>query len=225
MLVLNLMLSGDNIGVIALATRKLPDEHAKKASAIGIAAAMILRIILSCMVVWILDIQWLPIKLVGGLLLVKITWDFIKPQNEDEGETLKQSNNFWGAVITIIIADLTMSLDNVLAIASAADGQIGMMIAGLVMSLPILFFGSQIVIKLMKKYAIVIYIGGAILAHTSIKMIMEDTYVVKVVPALVAEILPWAAAAGVMVYGFFVMKAIKAAKDAVEATKLTEKAS
>ncbi len=202
-LLLNLVLSGDNIGVIALATRNLPKEFARKASMIGISVAIILRIIFACMVVWILEIQWLPIKLVGGLLLVKITWDFIKPQEEEQHVNVKQSDKFMVAVVSIIIADLTMSLDNVLAIASAAKDNMILMVFGLLLSIPVLFFGSQFVVELMKKYLIVVYIGGAILAHTAFNMIMEDSFVAKYSSHALSLILPLAAGVSVILYGIY----------------------
>ena len=206
---LDIMLSGDNVGVIALATRNLRKEHAKKASAIGIFAAVSLRILFSCMLVWVLAIQWLPIKLAGGILLIKITWDFIRPQEEDNSTNVGQSNKFWGAVVSIIIADATMSLDNVLAIASAANGNVGLVVFGLALSIPILFFGSQFVAEIMKKYAIAVYVGGAVLARTSINMIMEDHYIVSYVPHILSIILPLLAGVAVIFYGIYEIKKMK----------------
>jgi YjbE family integral membrane protein len=202
-LILNIVLSGDNVGVIALATLKLEKSLAKKATYIGITAAMLLRIIFCVMIAWVLAIQWLPIKLVGGIILVKITWDLIKPQHGKGEEHISQKNNFWGAVGTIIIADLTMSLDNILAIASAANNRMGLMIFGVLLSLPIILFGSQFVAYIMKKYAIVIYIGGAILARTAFNMLLEDSYVEKYVrlPHMATVLIPWFIAVVVIVFG------------------------
>lgn len=204
---LDLALCGDNIGVIALATRRLSKEFAKKASMLGVAGAIGLRILFACLITVILSIQWLPIKLLGGLLLVKITWDFIKPSQEEEDHNVKTTNKFWEAVLIIIVADISMSLDNVLAIAGAAGGNISAIIFGVLLNIPIIFFGSQIVSELMKKYEIIVYIGGAVLAHTSIKMILEDNLTIKYLKynEAVISIVPIIAAVLVIVYGMYMI--------------------
>lgn len=205
---LDLTLCGDNIGIIALATKNLPDKYAKKASMIGIAGAIGLRVIFACAITLILTIQWLPIKLIGGIILVKITWDFVTHQQEEDTHAVKSTNKFWEAVFVIIIADISMSLDNVLAIASAADGSVGLIVFGILLNVPIIFFGSQLVVNLMKKHAFIIYIGGAVLAHTSINMILEDPLAIKYLnlPHLVSFILPWAAAIITLIYGHYKIK-------------------
>lgn len=200
-MLLDLVLCGDNVGVIALATRRLSAYYAKKANLLGITFAVLLRIFFACVLTLIMSIQWLPIKLIGGLLLVKITWDLIKPQQEEKCDNVKQSQKFLAAVVTIVIADLSMSLDNVLAIASAAKGDIWLIIFGLVFNIPIIFFCSQIVIKLMKRYPIVVYIGAAVLARTSFNMILEDGLVSKYVPYLLSLVIPFIMAAITIVYG------------------------
>lgn len=200
---LDIVLSGDNIGVIALATKNLPEKYAKRASAIGVFAAVSLRIIFACLITYILMIKWLPIKLVGGLLLIKITWNFIKEDTEEEHSSVKVSSKFMGAVWSIIIADVTMSLDNVLAIAGAAHGSIFLIVFGLILNIPIIFFGSQYVARLMNKHPFVTYIGGAVLAHTSFKMLLEDNLLVPYVPHLLASLIPYAAALLTLVYGAY----------------------
>ncbi|AKN29804.1 membrane protein [Clostridium carboxidivorans P7] len=202
---LDIVLSGDNIGVIALATKDLPEKYAKKASAIGVFAAVLLRIVFTCFMTYILLIEWLPIKLVGGILLTKITWNFIKPNNENENARISPSNKFIGAIWSIIIADATMSLDNVLAIAGAADGNIVLVIFGLLLNIPIIFWGSQYVSRLMKRYPIVTYIGGAILAHTAFKMILEDK-LISFIPNVFGVIIPNAAAILTIIYGLYIIK-------------------
>jgi len=203
---LDLVLCGDNVGVIALATRSLADEYAKKANLLGVTFAVLMRIFFACVLTLVMSIQWLPIKLIGGLLLVKITWDLIKPQQEEEISNVNQSQKFWGAVGTIIIADLSMSLDNVLAIASAANGDVWLIIFGLIINIPIIFFCSQIVIKLMKKYPLVIYIGAAVLARTSFDMILEDGLVAKYIPHLLSLVIPFIMAAVTIVYGIIIIR-------------------
>lgn len=206
---LDIVLSGDNIGVIALATKNLPPKHAKLVSAIGVFAAVLLRIIFTCFVSYILMIQWLPIKLVGGLLLLKITWNFIKPGNEENKTHVNSSNKFIGAISNIILADATMSLDNVLAIAGAAHGNIVLIVFGLLLNIPLIFFGSQYVAKLMQKYPIVTYIGGAILAHTSFKMLLEDNLIASFMPDIMEFIIPFAAALITIIYGMYMLNSLK----------------
>ncbi len=202
---LDIVLSGDNIGVIALATKDLPEKYAKKASAIGVFAAVMLRIVFACFLTYILMIEWLPIKLIGGLLLIKITWNFIKPSSEVENCHVNHSTKFIGAIWSIIIADATMSLDNVLAIAGAADGNIVLIIFGLALNIPIIFFGSQYVAKLMNKHPIVTYIGGAVLAHTAFKMLLEDKLIIPFVPNILELLIPYAVAILTMAYGFYIV--------------------
>lgn len=200
---LDLALCGDNIGVIALATRNLSAKKAKLASFIGISGAIVLRIIFACFITLILAINWLPIKLVGGILLIKVTWDFVKPGNNEETETIKESRRFWQVVYCVIIADISMSLDNVLAIAGTADGNVLLIIFGIALNIPIIFFGSQFVADLMKKYTIVIYLGAAILCHTAFQMILEDNLVVKYIQLseVFTKLFPWIMALITLIYG------------------------
>lgn len=198
---IDIVLSVDNVGVIALATKNLPEKYAKKASAIGVFAAIALRILFASLITYILMIQWLPIKLVGGLLLIKITWDFVKIQEEEDHTQVNVSDKFMGAVYSIIIADATMSLDNVLAIAGAAHGNIVLIVFGLILNIPIIFFGSQYVAKLMNKHPIVIYIGGAVLAHTSFKMLLEDRFLEPYISHTFFLTVPYIAATLTLLYG------------------------
>lgn len=201
---LDIVLSGDNIGVIALATRDLPKKHAKSASIIGVFAAIFLRIVFACLITYILLIKWLPIKLIGGILLIKITWNFIKPEPPKLQEAaVNTSNKYWSAVSSIVLADAAMSLDNVLAIAGTAQGHIGLIIFGLALNIPIIFFGSQYVAKIMNKHPITIYIGGAILAHTSFKMLLEDNLLHNFTSPMMINIISFSAAIIVLLYGLY----------------------
>ena len=207
---LNIVLSGDNVGVIALAIRNLDPKQARKISMIGISAAIILRIFFASILTLIMDVEWLPIKLVGGILLLKITWDLINEGDcSEENGCVRTEGNFWKAVVTIIIADVSMSLDNVLAIAGAANGSVGLIAFGIILNIPIIFWGSQYVADLMKKYKITIYIGGAILMHTALSMILEDRLIVPYVNHIVAIILSWLMAVAVLGYGFYKVKQSK----------------
>lgn len=211
--VLDLTLCADNIGIIALATKNLPVEYARKATIYGISGAIGLRIIFACFMTLLLSISTFPIKLIGGLLLVKITWDFIKPcDDNEECVNVKQASKFWEAVGIIIIADMSMSLDNVLAIAGAANGHLWLIVFGIALNIPVLFFGSQFVSNLMKKYRIAIYVGGAVLAHTAFKMIFEDSIVYSRIPHLFGLVFPWLTAVVTLVYGIYIVKKSKGAE-------------
>jgi YjbE family integral membrane protein len=207
----NILLSVDNVGVIALAIKKLDPKTAKAVSMIGISGAILLRIFFASILTLLMAVPWLPIKLIGGILLLKITWDLINEDDHaEEDDNPKIQNNFWRAVVSIILADLSMSLDNVLAIAGAANGSIGLIAFGIILNIPIIFWGSQIVADLMKKYRIAIYIGGAALMHTALSMILDDRLLVPYVSHLIAIILSWMLAVAVLIYGFYKVKQIKA---------------
>jgi len=219
---LDIVLSGDNVGVIALAIRNLNPKEAKLASVIGISGAIFLRILFASIITVIMSVEWLPVRLIGGLLLLKITWNLINQGDESEGEEchVKSTGSFWKAVSSIIIADVSMSLDNVLAIGGAADGHIGLIAFGILLNIPIIFFGSQYVAILMKKYKITIFIGGAILMHTSLAMIMEDRLVMPHVNHILAVVLPWALAALTIVYGVYKIRKTRTVENVkVEASK------
>lgn len=221
---LDLTLSGDNVGIIALATKNLPEKLAKKASCLGIAAAVVMSIVFASCVTSIMSLEWLHIKLIGGLILAKITWDFIFHNEEEEEGGAKASSKFWEAVAIIIIADISMRLDNVLAIAAAADGHIALLIFGVALNIPILIFGSRFVGNLMKKHKIVIYVGGAVLAHTAIAMIFEDALVNPFIPHFAAVAVPYLAAAAALAYGYSVVAKQKADSEFDESEAYEENA-
>lgn len=169
---LNLILSGDNAVVIALATRKLGANKRNQAIIIGTAGAVVLRIVLMLIAIQLLAIPL--VKVVGSLLLFYIAYDLVKPNSDTEVSQVKGSNTFLSAVGTIIIADLVMSLDNVLAIAGAADGSTLLAIIGIAISIPIVVFASQIIVTLMNRFPILIWIGALLIAFTAGSMIIED---------------------------------------------------
>ena len=207
---LDIVLSGDNVGVIALAVRNIDPKEAKLVTLIGIFAAIVLRIFFASILTVIMSVEWLPIKLLGGLLLLKITWDLINEDNHTENNgKVKCEGNFWRAVVSIILADISMGLDNVLAIAGAANGQVGLIAFGVMLNIPILFFASQFVADLMKKHRITIYIGGAILMHTALSMILEDKLLIPYISHSIAIISSWLLAIAVLGYGFYKIKQIK----------------
>lgn len=184
---INLILSGDNAVLIAMAVRNLPGRQRRQGIMFGTAAAIVLRVILTYFVALLLEISF--VKLIGGLLIL---WIAVKLLMEgDNGEGLeKEATTIWQAIKIILIADLTMSLDNVLAVAGAAGGNLFLLIFGLVMSIPIVVFTSEILSRLMDKYPIIILIGGAILGRVAGEMIMTDHIVEKWLhPSVVTEYL------------------------------------
>jgi YjbE family integral membrane protein len=176
----NLLLSGDNAVVIALAARSLPPHQQKMAVFWGAAAAVIMRVILTVFAVALLTLPWL--KIVGGVLLLWIGVKLLVP--EEDGEDVESSDNLWAAIKTILIADLIMSLDNVLAVAAAADSaaptpdlavmKYTLLILGLAISIPIVIFGSTLMLKLMERWPIIITLGGALLGWIAGEMIVTD---------------------------------------------------
>ena len=167
---INLILSGDNAVIIALASRNLPPKQRKQAVLWGSAGAVILRILLTMIAAYLLQIPY--VQFVGGLALL---WIAVHLLSDDKGDMdLKEAGNLKEAVKVILFADLVMSLDNVLAIAGIAQGNMMLLIIGLAMSVPLVVFGSQMLMSLMDRYPIIIYIGAAILGWTAAKMMVAD---------------------------------------------------
>ena len=181
----NLLLSGDNAVVIALAARSLPPRHQKLAVFWGSAAAIIMRVILTVFAVALLQLPWL--KLIGGLLLLWIGVKLLVPEHED-GEGVEASDNLWQAVKTILIADLVMSLDNVIAVAAAAEQgppatKFLLLIIGLALSIPIVIFGSTLMLKVMSRFPIIITLGAALLGWIAGDIMVTDPAIVDWVTA------------------------------------------
>lgn len=172
-IVINILLSGDNAVVIALASRNLPAQQQKKAIVFGSMGAIVLRIVLTFFAVMLLDIPYL--KIIGGVLLL---WIGAKMLVEDDGEDhLEASDQLFAAIKTIIIADFVMSLDNVIGVAAAAKGNTTLLVVGLAISIPLIIFGSQIVLKLMERFPIVIILGAGLLGWVAGEMAVDDVSV------------------------------------------------
>nr|WP_264760952.1 TerC family protein [Aneurinibacillus migulanus] len=198
-ILINLVLSGDNAVVIALACRKLPEEHRKKAVLIGTVGAIVLRIILTLIAAYLLRVPF--IEMVGGLLLL---WIAIKLLRNDEEKTdIKQGTSLWAAVKTIIVADFVMGLDNVLGVAGAAGGNIYLLIAGLALSIPIIVWGSTLIMSLMERFSWLIMLGAAVLGWTAGEMVTNDVFVHRMIQNNdVAELaIPFVAVIVVLVAG------------------------
>jgi YjbE family integral membrane protein len=152
----NILLSGDNAVVIALAARSLPPAQQKKAIVIGSAAAIIMRIVLTLVAAKLLLLPWL--KLIGAVLLVYIGVSLLKPEDDDEGDA-KSHGNLLSAIRTIMIADLVMSLDNVVAVAAAAMGDTTLLVVGLAISIPLVIFGSTLLLKVIERFPLIVWVG------------------------------------------------------------------
>jgi YjbE family integral membrane protein len=166
----NIVLSGDNAVVIALAARSLHGKQQKQAIIWGSGAAIVMRIILTLFAVKLLELEWL--KLIGSVLLLWIGVKLLIP--EDDDPDIAASDNLWTAIKTILIADLVMSLDNVIAVAAAAGGHWGLLIIGLAISIPLVIFGATLLLKLMERWPIIITIGAALLGFVAGEMAWED---------------------------------------------------
>lgn len=175
-IILDLVLAGDNAVVIAMASHRLPDALRRRVIWIGTAGAVIVRMLMTFVAVWLLTVPYL--QAIGGLILLPIAVKLLLPSAE--GEHVEASDNFWGAVRTIIVADAAMGIDNVLAIAGASHGSFLLVCMGLVISVPIVVGGSQIIGKAMDRWPVLIYIGAGILAWTAGSMIMHDQSVGRV---------------------------------------------
>lgn len=168
--VIDLVLAGDNAILIGLAARNLPKQQQKKVILWGSIGAIIIRTIATLAVVTLLAIPGL--RLVGGLLLVMIAYKLLIEENDHNN--IKAGTSFWGAVRTVIIADALMGLDNVLAVAGAAHGNFLLVTIGLLISIPVVMWGSTIILKFIEKYPVIITIGAGVLAWTASKMIVAE---------------------------------------------------
>ena len=170
-ILIDLVLAGDNAIVIALAARNLPPEHQNKAIMWGTVGAIVIRSAMTVGVVWLLKIPGL--MLVGGLGLLWIAYKLITDTSEDEHQG-GTATTFWGAMKTIIVADALMGVDNVLGVAGAANGDFTLVVIGLLISIPIVVLGSKLVLQLVEKWPVIIHLGAAVLAFTAAQMIINE---------------------------------------------------
>lgn len=177
---IDLVLAGDNAIVIGMSARNLPKEQQKPAILWGTAGAIGIRIIATIIIVWLLKIPWLLVA--GGLLLIWIAYKLVIDDNHHA--EVKAGSTIGQAIRTIVIADAAMGLDNVIAVAGAAHGDIWLVVIGLLISIPIIVWGSTLFIKLIGRFPWIIYIGSGILAYTAAKMITHEK---KIEPFFVAN--------------------------------------
>ena len=178
-IVIDLLLSGDNAVVIALACRNLPPHQRKKGIMYGVGGAIGLRILLTFFAVTLLSLPYL--KLVGALLLLWIGIKLILPEEEHSADNIKADTRLIGAIKTIIVADFVMSLDNVLGVAAAAKGNVWLLVFGLLISIPMIAWSSQMVLKLIDRYPFIIYAGGALLGYVAGEMLVSEALFATVV--------------------------------------------
>jgi YjbE family integral membrane protein len=189
----NIVLSGDNAVVIAMAARALPPAQQKKAIFWGSAAAIVMRIGLTLIAVQML--KWQFLKIIGAVLLVYIGVSLISEDDGGEGEH-KEHGSLSSAIRTILVADLVMSLDNVLAVAAAAKGDTFLLVAGLAISIPLIIFGSTLLLKVMERFPIIITLGAALLGFLSGEMLLTDPAVAAYYGPVSHEVVSAAGAAG-----------------------------
>jgi YjbE family integral membrane protein len=175
----NIILSGDNAVVIALAARALPPHQQRQAIFWGSAAAIVMRVVLTIIALEMLKWPWL--KIVGALLLLYIGVSLMLEDDDEEGDVDDRAGGLLTAIRTILIADLVMSLDNVIAVAAAAKGDVPLLVIGLALSIPLIIFGSTLLLKVMERYPIIIVAGAGLLGFLAGEMFLTD-------PALVARI-------------------------------------
>lgn len=179
-ILIDLALGGDNSIVIGMAAKNLPHHLQRRAILYGTAGAILLRFIMAFIVSWLFHIPFL--KTIGGLLLVGIGIKLIGAHDQEEDIQVDAKDSLWAAVRTIILADALMSLDNVLGIVAVTDNHWGLLMLGMLISVPVIIFGSTVVVKVMNKFPVLIYIGGAILGWAAGGMVVSDHYLTAYVP-------------------------------------------
>lgn len=201
-ILIDILLAGDNAVVIAMAVRSLPKDQRRIGIAAGSAFAVVLRIALTFFAAQLLQTQFL--KLVGGLAILWIAVKLLAESGigEDGG---REAKTLWQAMWLVIVADITMSVDNILAVAAASKGNLGLLIFGLGLSIPFVVFTSRILSTMMDRYPVIVYVGSAILGRVGGEMILTDPWVVQALSAthwmvVAAEIL---CAAGVVAAGWW----------------------
>lgn len=167
---IDLVLSGDNAVVIGMAARRLPPDSRKRAILLGGLGAVVLRVTFTIMAALLLDIPLL--RAIGGVLLLWIAYKLVRPQQDTHN--VSEADSLAQAVKTIILADFVMSLDNILAVGGAAEGHLGLLIFGLIFSIPILMLGSELVARLLNRLPILLYVGVVVLVITATRMILHD---------------------------------------------------
>jgi YjbE family integral membrane protein len=213
-ILIDILLSGDNAVVIALACRNLPPRQRRLGIFWGVAGAIILRVTLTFFAVSLLAIPYL--KIVGAALLLWIGVKLIQPQDDGGGQEIRAAANLLGAIRTIIIADFVMSLDNVIAVAAASRDSLFLLIFGLALSIPLMVWASQLVLRLMDRFPSIIVLGGALLGWVGLSMAVHDPVVRDWVMAQAAW-LNWTAPAAGAALVVAIGKLLSCGRDAASA--------
>lgn len=176
-IVIDLVLAGDNAIVIALVARNLPQHHQFRAIFWGTVGAIAVRVAMTAGIIWLLKVPGL--MLAGGVVLIPIALKLLRQDPSQQGpqHPMRRANDFWSAIATIMVADALMGLDNVLGIAGASGGHLGLVVLGLAISVPLVVWGSTLLLKLIERYPIIIYIGAAAIAWTAGRMLTGDDLV------------------------------------------------
>lgn len=180
-ILIDIVLSGDNAVVIALACRNLSPEQRKKGIFWGVAGAVGLRVVLTVFAALVMNLPWL--KFTGGLLLLWIAVKLMLPEDED-GHDIEPSAHLWGAVKTIVVADFVMSLDNVIGVAGAAHGNLALLLFGLAVSIPLIVWSSQLILHWMERFPVIVLFGAGLLGYVAGQMVFSDPGVRAVLPPL-----------------------------------------
>ena len=216
-ILINILLSGDNAVVIALAARNLPPREKKLAILYGSGAAVLLRVVLTVVAAKLLELPYLQI--IGGLLLLWIGIQLLA-EEEDEGEgEAKEHANLRSAIITILIADLVMSLDNVIGVAAAAKGSMILLILGLAISIPLIVFSSNLMMSLMSRFPVIITLGAALIGWVSGEAVINDSAIRDWVHAytFLPYLIPAACAVFVVVVGRLIQSKSSKEEDSANA--------
>ena len=170
-IIIDILLAGDNAIVIGMAAKNLPENLRKRAIFWGTAGAIGLRLIMAILFIEALD-NIPALRIIGGIMLLWIGYSLLK--DGDNEHNIEAKDNIWGAIATIIIADGVMGIDNVLGVVAAAEGHFGLVVAGMLVTVPIIVWGSTIFVKLIDKFPVILYVGGGILGWVSASMIQHD---------------------------------------------------
>lgn len=200
---INILLSGDNAVVIALACRSLEGKQRMWGVIFGAGAAIVLRIIFTMMTTWLMDTPWL--KAIGGLALIWIAVKLLVPEEHSE-DNIAAHGSIWKAVQTVAVADVVMSLDNVIAIAAAAKGSMPLIILGLIISVPMVVFGSTLLLKVIDRYPLLVWAGAALLGWIAGEIFSEDKGVITMIGNLPHIPMAIGGALLVVVLGYFLRK-------------------
>jgi len=208
---IDILLSGDNAVVIALACRSLPPRQKRWGIVLGAGAAIVLRALFATFVVYLLNVPFL--KIVGGLLLLWIAVKLIIPEGEAGQGHTEGGSNLWSAIRTIVIADAVMSLDNVIAIAAAAHGSVVLLVLGLLISIPLIIFGSTLILRALERLPILISAGAALLGYIAGELLVSDPSLhhwVETEAAYLHRVAPWVGAILVVMVGHAIARRMSA---------------